>query len=224
MLLHGHFFWPKVSVAVHKFNSLYLLTSQKCFTVHTAAARFEGQISDLFSQSPHEALRTCLSIRNPPTGIPSRSNTSLTNYPIRPSINRPPPSQNEHIVIDVFDHESDGEPSNSQRGPSILGPSNVDQHLASISQRLTLNETPGRSRQAARTIPPCDDDAPNIFDIEGLTHLVEVDPACSLYTEVKIHHPRRGEQGLKGRWYYVTAGTQVGVFNDWYVLRPITPS
>ena len=108
MLLHGHFFWPKVSVAVRKFNSPYSLTSQKCFAVHTAVTRFEGQISDLFSQAPHEALRMHLPVRRPPTGTPSRSNTSLTNYPIHPSIDRPPPSQNKHIVIDVFDHGATG--------------------------------------------------------------------------------------------------------------------
>ena len=76
---------------------------------------------------------------------------------------------------------------------------------------------PDRSCQAAHTIPPCNDDALDIFDIEGLAHLVKVDLACGLHVEVEIHHPRRGEQGPKGRWYYITAGTQVDVFNDWYV-------
>ena len=30
-----------------------------------------------------------------------------------------------------------------------------------------------------------------------------------------IHTPPRGERGPLGRWYIVTIGKSVGVFNDW---------
>ena len=32
-----------------------------------------------------------------------------------------------------------------------------------------------------------------------------------------IHTPPRGQRGPKGRWYIVSSGKKVGVFNDWFV-------
>lgn len=33
----------------------------------------------------------------------------------------------------------------------------------------------------------------------------------------KIHLPPRGVQRSQNRWYFVTCGRKVGIFNDWYV-------
>ena len=39
---------------------------------------------------------------------------------------------------------------------------------------------------------------------------------CQLTTRTPwIYCPPRGQQGSQGRWYYVTQGTQVGIFNEW---------
>ena len=34
-----------------------------------------------------------------------------------------------------------------------------------------------------------------------------------------IHCPPFGEIGSQGRWYFVTCGKKVGIFNNWYVHR-----
>lgn len=40
---------------------------------------------------------------------------------------------------------------------------------------------------------------------------------CSVASKRKIRHPPPGEQGSQGRWYFVTRGKMVGIFNEWCV-------
>ena len=40
---------------------------------------------------------------------------------------------------------------------------------------------------------------------------------CHTSSKRLIHRPPIGKQGSQGRWYYVTRGTKVGIFNEWYV-------
>jgi hypothetical protein len=40
---------------------------------------------------------------------------------------------------------------------------------------------------------------------------------CRTSNKCDIHRPPRGEKGSQGRWYFVSRGTEVGIFNEWYV-------
>ena len=107
-------------------------------------------------------------------------------------------------------HSSPPSPTPLSRGlPRKLSPPPLHQGLGPPTPTRSHNHPPAETIGLAHAVP-------NHLDLGDIYYLDESYVRLrDLDCVRRIHTPPRGERGIKGRWYVVTVGREVGVFCDW---------
>ena len=190
--------FPRAWRVVRTYSYFLASLDSPSFSVRAAVTRFETRVERLLTEP----------------SLGGFYDDNLPSFPQLPTEFTDTDSDDDHSTPKRSPAPPRGHPLAMQESTSIIpAPCSVEQ-LVSASSRLTVH-----GPAPYRTIPFRGENIvmEDEYDIEPLLPLVNIDES-RMSDGVRVHHPGRGEQGPSCRWYYVTTGREVGVFNNWYVL------